>query len=596
MAGVAAGPVERVWYSSDGATLYARTRSGRILETSSDDSWKPSALTATDIPAPHAAPRLSRTVMPERFATLRPVSGSAHLWYAFGGAVYRSENGGSHWVNLTDFRQQSILGGGFTDLAVSPLSPEQIAVSNRYGVWRSMDGGLSWNSLNAALPNLDARRILTLPQGSQGARLLIGGIGAVEWAPGEKHAWRPVEDAGLAREQALQTALQSVLGREISAVAAAGSYIYAGGLEGRVWTTADGGRNWREFVAEGAGRVEQIYADPDDPRMALVALGARADGRTGARLLRTVNGGMFWDDLSAGLPAMSAWGVAADRVTGTVYLAADGGLFYTFADLDAAGPFDQWRLLSAVLPSARVTDVKLDPAGHQLFVAVEGYGVFAATAPHRFLAPRLVNAADLTGRPAAPGTLLSLLGRKLHAARAGTQDLPVLSASESESQIQVPFHVSGPVLSVALTSIENGLVSHYDLGIALRPASPAIFADRDGTPLLLDGDSGLLLDAMTPARSYARLQVLATGLGRVEPDWPAGLPAPLTSPPRVATPVKAYLDRVPLEVLSATLAPGYAGFYVVEVRLPDIVNHGPAELYLEADGQSSNRVRLYLQP
>jgi len=48
------------------------------------------------------------------------------------------------------------------------------------------------------------------------------------------------------------------------------------------------------------------------------------------------------------------------------------------------------------------------------------------------------------------------------------------------------------------------------------------------------------------------------------------------------------------EIRSAT--PGYIGFYLVEVQLSEIVNAGPAELYIEAGGQPSNRVRIYLQP
>jgi len=60
--------------------------------------------------------------------------------------------------------------------------------------------------------------------------------------------------------------------------------------------------------------------------------------------------------------------------------------------------------------------------------------------------------------------------------------------------------------------------------------------------------------------------------------------------------VKVHLDRVPFEVTRASLAPGYIGFYLVEVQLPEIVNAGPAELYIEADNQPSNRVRIYLLP
>jgi uncharacterized protein (TIGR03437 family) len=60
--------------------------------------------------------------------------------------------------------------------------------------------------------------------------------------------------------------------------------------------------------------------------------------------------------------------------------------------------------------------------------------------------------------------------------------------------------------------------------------------------------------------------------------------------------VAAYLDRVPVEVIRATLAPGYIGFYLIELQLPKIVNFGPAELYLTVDGQESNRVRVHLEP
>jgi uncharacterized protein (TIGR03437 family) len=44
------------------------------------------------------------------------------------------------------------------------------------------------------------------------------------------------------------------------------------------------------------------------------------------------------------------------------------------------------------------------------------------------------------------------------------------------------------------------------------------------------------------------------------------------------------------------LAPGFVGFYLVEVEIPKIVNYGPAELYIEAGGQTSNRVRIYIEP
>ncbi len=118
--------------------------------------------------------------------------------------------------------------------------------------------------------------------------------------------------------------------------------------------------------------------------------------------------------------------------------------------------------------------------------------------------------------------------------------------------------------------------------------------DPEGTPLIMDADSGVMLDATKPAHANARIQILATGLGRVTPDWPTGLAAPLSDPPRVLASVRAFVDHAPVEVTQASLAPGYVGFYLVEIQLPRINNTGPVELYLEAQGQQSNRVRLYI--
>ncbi len=114
--------------------------------------------------------------------------------------------------------------------------------------------------------------------------------------------------------------------------------------------------------------------------------------------------------------------------------------------------------------------------------------------------------------------------------------------------------------------------------------------------MLLDGNTGTMLDASNPAHSRSRVQILTTGLGRVNPDWPDGKPAPVNNPPAVVATVTAYLNRTPVEVTRQVLAPGLAGFYLVEIELPQLVNYGPAELYLEAGGHASNPVRVYIEP
>jgi uncharacterized protein (TIGR03437 family) len=572
LASPASGPVERVWFSSDGAALLVRTRSGLVFRAEADGRWTPAEGQA---PPPRTGIR-EHPLSPGRL-------------YALAGHVYRSDDGGRSWRNLTAYQQESIIGGGMRDLAVSPQQPDIVVVANDYGVWRSADGGLSWSGIHQGLPNLPVRRILGAPESLRGLRIEAEGIGPLEWAPGERQAWRPVRDAAFEQEAALRSLLSEALRAEFSAVAAAGDYLYAGARDGRLWVSPDRGESWRlPWRPDSPGPVESIWVDRSEPRVALAALG----GAGGARLLRTTNGGLFWDDLSADLPeGAAARGVTADASSGAVYLATDRGLYLTRADLRAPGPATPWRRLGG-LPESAARDVRLDAGANQLFVALEGYGVYAAPAPHRRWAPQVVNAADSSPRAAAPGSLLSVVGARIEQAQAGGLAAPVLAASESESQIQIPFEALGERLVLALRAGSQSLRFDYPL----QEVSPAIVLDREGAPLVVEAAGGVLLDGMNPARSGSRIQVLATGLGRVRPAWPTGLPAPLADPPAVAAPVRAYLDRAPLEVTRATLAPGYVGLYLVEVQLPEIVNLGPAEFYLESEGRQSNRVRLYVAP
>jgi uncharacterized protein (TIGR03437 family) len=114
--------------------------------------------------------------------------------------------------------------------------------------------------------------------------------------------------------------------------------------------------------------------------------------------------------------------------------------------------------------------------------------------------------------------------------------------------------------------------------------------------MLFDADSGLPLDFRNGAHANGRLQIWATGLGRVRPDWPTGVHAPLENVPEVVAPVRVYLDGSPVQVTRATLLPGYVGFYLIEVQLPSINNAGASELYINAGGQESNRVQMVMEP
>ena len=549
LAGSISGPVDRVWYSSDGATLLVRTSSGRVYQTSDLENWQ-----ASLVPPPP---------VPSQVLGLQPGAASPP--------------------------------GALRDLAASPANPDEISVATDRGVFRSSDGGRSWTSLNDALPNLPVRRLLAIPAGGQGVRIEIAGNLAAEWPPGEKQVWLPSANGDVVTEAQLRGALGALAGVAISAIAVSGNMVYAGTEDGQVRVSSDRGQTWQTYRATGSGRVERLWVDPSDPRVALAVFGATPAGATAldlrAHVLHTMNGGAVWDNLTGNLPDVAARGIAADRASGAIYVATGSGVFAGYADLGSLGSAPEWTPLAG-LPTAPAMDAMLDGQGNQLWVALDGFGVYAVLAPHRFRDPRVVSAADLVARAVAPGSLISILGAQVSAVRAGDVTVPVLSATPAASQLQVPFDVRGNSLSLVATG-SAGLVFS---GLPVTAAAPAIFVGPDATPMLLDGDSGVMLDAMTPAHSGGRIQILASGLGLVTPDWPAGLAAPAENPPRVAGAVHAFLDRAPVEVTRAGLAPGYVGLYLVEITVPKIVNYGPAELYIDVGGAASNRVRVYIEP
>ena len=582
LAGPATGPVARVWFGQGGGVLFARTASGAVFATADYETWSPAA-GAVEPPAadPAAAARL-----PEASARILASPANPNQIFGLGRHLYRSEDGGHVWNDLTGFGSQSVIGDGVTSVAVSPLDADQLVAANDFGVWRSLDGGLSWTALNQDLPNLPVRRILSTVTGTTGTIVEAENLGALELPPSGS-LWEPVADRS--SDARLQALYASRLETEITAVGQAGTTVYAGSADGRLWVSLDGGRTFPAPAwATGGGRVERIFADPVEPRVALAALSG-----AGPHVLRTTNSGGFWDALDFNLPNRPAHSVTADRATGAVYVATDAGVFYGVADLENPGANAvNWVNLSTRLPAARAYDVRLDPAGVQLYAAFDGYGVYATAAPHRARAPRIVNAADFSTRPAAPGSLLSVVGAEVSRATGANLRFPVLAAGGGESQVQVPFEAAGPSVGLALDTPAGS----FTLPLAVQPVSPAILISRDGGPALYDADSDMPLDARNPAHSNGRVKIIATGLGKVQPEWPTGIQAPLQNPPSVVAPVRAFLDGAPIQVTRATLAPGYIGFYLVEAQLPSLVNAGTSELHLSVAGEDSNPVAIAIEP
>jgi len=89
-----------------------------------------------------------------RSAAVTGVPNKPNLYYfgAAGGGVWKTENGGDHWKNISD----GFFGGSIGSVTVSKSDPNVIYVgggektvrgnvSSGYGVWKSIDAGKTWS-------------------------------------------------------------------------------------------------------------------------------------------------------------------------------------------------------------------------------------------------------------------------------------------------------------------------------------------------------------------------------------------------------------------------------------------------------------------
>ncbi len=564
LAGPASGPIAAIWYAAGTGRLLVETESSRVFETADFVHWR---LNTDATPPLENGGAANPASLPE--ADTKVQLAAARIYAAGPSNVYSSDDSGRTWVNLTGYNNRSVIGDGFTALAVAPGNPQEISAANRSGVWRSLDGGLSWRSLNEDLPNLSVQKLI-----DRRTAVLADGT-LVEAQAG---AWIPVEGSDP------EIALRARFGGAVSAAASSGTTAYAGTTDGRLLVSHDTGTMWNEAPRIAGESIARFWIDADRPDVALAA--------AGAHLYRTVNGGLFWDEVTGALQSGEIHGIAADRSAGVVYAATDRGVFSGRLSLnDAGAAATEWKAVSRDLPAAPAWDVRLNQ-DNTLTVALDGYGVFESAAPHRTLNVRLVSGADLTERPAAPGSLISVLGAKVDTVSNQGVSYPVLASSDQSSQLQVPFEAATGTFSLSL----EGATDRWRVPLTVNDAAPAIFVDAEGAPLILDAASGLVVDPKLAVYAGSTVQILATGLGKVTPDWPTGVPAPLDSPPVVVGTVTAFLDGRPVEVTRAVLAPGYVGYYMVELQIPAIVNRGASELRLVMNGAESNRVKLYLEP
>ena len=238
-----------------------------------------------------------------RSAAVTGVPGKPALFYmgATGGGVWKTGDGGSTWENISD----DYFGGSIGAIAVSEYDNNVVYVgggevtvrgnvSYGYGMWKSVDAGVSWKQIG-----LTASRHIP--------RVRI-------------HPKNP----------------------DLVYAAILGDLYKSSDMRG-VYRSEDGGKSWKRilFVNEDAGAVDLVL-DPNNARIIYASTWrirrtpySLESGGAGSALWKSVDGGDTWENISKnkGLPT-GTWGISgvtvspqnSDRVWAMIEN-KDGGVF-----------------------------------------------------------------------------------------------------------------------------------------------------------------------------------------------------------------------------------------------------------------------------
>ncbi|CAB3809600.1 hypothetical protein LMG28614_07080 [Paraburkholderia ultramafica] len=129
-------------YVPNANTLYVGSTDGRIFRT----TWNGSAWGAVSaLATPRANANMSDILVDP--------SNSNRLWVTYttmgGGRVYRSDNGGSSWTDMT----HNLPNLPLTAIDVDTWNSNRVWVAADLGVYQTLDGGATWADFSASLPN-----------------------------------------------------------------------------------------------------------------------------------------------------------------------------------------------------------------------------------------------------------------------------------------------------------------------------------------------------------------------------------------------------------------------------------------------------------
>ena len=228
---------------------------------------------------------------------------------------------GATFVEIADVRA--------TCLAVTPGASNPVYAGGHNGVYKSIDGGLTWDLKDSTFPTTsggDPAQVMSLAVDPNNTAIVWAGT-AVEGlvrSPDGGETWQhkgfldmPDVDAVAVKPGDSNTILVGT-----------GDYRGSGGRTGGIWKSTDGGQTWKRKHL-GASTITDFVFDPRNPDWVYAGTGYLPNygstGTEGVGVLRSVDGGEHWFVYSSGLFNQVVFSLAISSEASPLLLAGTMG-------------------------------------------------------------------------------------------------------------------------------------------------------------------------------------------------------------------------------------------------------------------------------